>query len=75
MFWLELFGTTIVLLVGFILFLKPSSSVRAIENFYKNYPLIRYAGKLGFSVRPIFARLIGMVLIMVGLIAIFSWLN
>lgn len=74
MFWLELFGTVIVLSAGFILVLKPLSSARAIENFYKNYPLIRYAGKFGFSVRPIFARLIGASLIMVGLIAVFAWL-
>jgi hypothetical protein len=45
MFWLELFATAIVLLVGFVLVLKPLQSSRVIENFYKNYPLIR--GKVG----------------------------
>lgn len=75
MFWFELVGTAVVLLAGIVLVLKPLSSAQAIENFYRNYPLIRYAGKLGFSVRPIFVRLIGLALIMVGFMAILSWLE
>lgn len=68
---LEFFGMGAVLLAGFILALKPLSSARVIENFYKNYPLIRYAGRLGFSVRPLFARLLGLALIAAVLVAVF----
>lgn len=68
---LEFFGMGAILLAGFILILKPLSSARVIENFYKNYPLIRYAGRLGFSVRPIFMRLVGAALITAVLVAIF----
>jgi hypothetical protein len=66
--------------VGMYLCLRPASVADKIKSFYSRYPIIRYAGEKQLTSRSAFVRLVGVVLIIVGIICLLSvpgrgWVN
>jgi len=58
--------------VGAYVFLRPGSVAEKIKLFYSGYPIIRYAGAKQLTSRSSLVRLVGVVLIIVGIICFFS---
>ena len=66
------FFAVLVTFGGFYIFLKPQLIASFLTKFYSNYPIIHYAGDKQLTSRPIFIRVVGIVIIFVGLAGIFS---
>lgn len=58
--------------VGAYICLRPASVAEKIKLFYSGYPIIRYAGDKQLTSRYGFVRLVGFVLVIVGIICFFS---
>lgn len=61
-----------ILCVGIYVIARPVAIAEKIKSFYSNYPIIRYSGEKQLTSRLGFVRLIGAVLIIVGLLCFFS---
>ena len=57
----------LILSLGSYIFIKPNTISKMVTRFYSNYPIIRYAGQKQLTNRPIFIRIFGIAIIMVGL--------
>jgi hypothetical protein len=64
-----------IVLGGLYIFLKPDIVAAKIKVFYSNYPLIRYAGEKQLTSRQGFVKSAGIVIIIIGLICLFSILK
>ncbi len=62
----------LILCAGIYVCARPAAIAEKIKIFYSNYPLIRYAGAEQLTSRSILVRLLGGVLIIVGLLCFFS---
>ena len=58
--------------VGAYVCLRPASVAEKIKLFYSGYPIIRYAGEKQLTSRSSLVRLVGVVLVIVGIICLFS---
>lgn len=61
------FFAALITFGGFYVLLKPYSISSFLKKFYSNYPLVRYAGEKQLTSRPIFIRLVGIVIIFIGM--------
>ena len=57
---------------GIFIFKKPEVIASFLKSFYSKYPLVQYAGEKQLTNRPVFIRLLGIVIIFVGLACIFE---
>ena len=68
----KLFGT-MLLSLGLLMVLKPVPTADKIEKFYSNYPLsFFYPGSPQLKIRPSFIRVLGAVIIVLGIVCFFS---
>lgn len=61
-----LFGSGTLLLLGILLVLQPGKVAKVLQNFYSNYPLIRYAGITQLTGRNGFVVASGVCFIAIG---------
>ena len=61
-----------LLCLGAYIYLRPISVARKIQLFYSKEPIIRYAGEKQLTSRPVFVRLLGIVIGIIGIICFFS---
>ena len=66
------FASVLIALCGVYLLVWPAYVMGGLQRFYARYPIVRYASKMQLSSRPGFIRVLGGVLIVVGLVAYFS---
>ncbi|MBN2179212.1 MAG: hypothetical protein JW743_07255 [Deltaproteobacteria bacterium] len=65
-------ASLLILLVGVYVYLRPSFVAEKIKSFYIKYPIIRYAGEKQLTSRPGFVKIIGIILVIVGIACIIS---
>ncbi len=61
----------LILCVGIYVCARPAAVAEKIKIFYSNYPVIRYAGAEQLTSRSIFVRVLGVVIVIVGLLCFF----
>lgn len=61
--------------LGVYIIWKPTSIADKLKMFYKEYPIVRYAGDNQLTSRNSIIRTIGAVLFVVGIISLFSVLG
>jgi len=66
------FGLIFIIDVGTYLWSRPAKVAEKIKLFYSGYPLIRCARDRQLTSRPGLVRLVGVVLIILGVIGLFS---
>ena len=64
-----IYGISIIAL-GILVFLKPQLVAAKLTDIYMAYPIIRFAGKKQLTSRPVFVRILGFVVIAVGIVAL-----
>jgi len=64
-----------IMVLGIFLILKPEIVARKLTTFYKNYPLIRYAGVRQLQTRTAFIVALGIVFVITGLLGLLSTLR
>lgn len=62
----------LILCVGIYVCARPADVAEKIKTFYSNYPVIRDAGAEQLTSRSIFVRILGVVIIILGLLCFFS---
>ncbi len=62
----------LILCAGIYVCVEPASVAERLKSFYSTYPIIRYAGAKQLTSRTHFVRLIGIVLIIVGILCFLS---
>ena len=65
-------ASILIFSVGAYLCLRPASVAEKIKLFYRGYPIIRYAGEKQLTSKSSLVRLVGVVLVIVGIICLFS---
>jgi hypothetical protein len=65
-------ASILICCVGAYAVFRPGSVAERIKHFYSRYPIIRYAGERQLTSRSGFVRLIGIVLLIVGIICLFA---
>jgi hypothetical protein len=65
-------ASILIACVGAYVCLRPAFVAKKIKVFYSGYPIIRYAGEKQLSSRTGLVRLVGIVLVIVGIICFFS---
>lgn len=58
--------------LGFFISLRPEMVAVKLKKFYSNYPLVHYADEQQLTSRLFFVRLIGWVLILLGLLSLYT---
>jgi len=61
--------------IGLYVSFKPKIVAVKLRQFYSQYPIVHYAGEQQLTSRLFFVRLIGWVLVIVGLLALYSSLE
>ena len=56
----------VLIVVGGVSFCWPLAVGKAISDFYRKYPIIRLAPAKQFNISPVYVRLLGLVLVLVG---------
>jgi hypothetical protein len=69
--FLHLFALAIVAL-GLLIAAWPAGSLKLVSAFYRNYPIVRLAPNKQFVGRPAFMRALGVVLVFVGAVGLWS---
>ena len=64
-----------IIFLGAYISIKPGAVALKLKRFYSQYPVVHYAGEQQLTSRLFFVRLIGWVLVFVGLIALYSSLE
>lgn len=62
----------VIACVGAYILLRPTIVAEKIKGFYSGYPIVKYAGEKRLTSRSAFVRAIGIVLIILGIICLFS---
>jgi len=65
-------ASILILCLGAYVCLRPASVAEKIKSFYGKYPIVKYAGEKQLTSRTGFVRFVGAVIIIVGLISLFS---
>ena len=60
-----------ILLGGIFIIFRPMAIVNSLKKFYSQYPLLHYAGDKQLTSRLFFVRMLGVVFILVGTIALY----
>ena len=68
---LVLFGLG-VLVAGIFIVFRPMVIVDSLKRFYRQYPLVHYAGDKQLTSRLFFVRMLGVVFILLGAVALYS---
>jgi len=63
---IDLFGSGALLLPGLLLVLQSGKVAKVLQNFYSNYPFIRYAGIKQLTSRSVFVVVPGVYFIAIG---------
>jgi uncharacterized membrane protein HdeD (DUF308 family) len=61
-------ASIIIICVGLYVLSHPAAVAEKVKRFYSEYPIIRYAGEKQLTSRSQFVRIVGVVLIVVGII-------
>lgn len=61
-----------VIFLGAFVCIRARTVSAKISSFYSNYPLVRYAGKEQLKSRPVYIRIIGVVIALVGVLCLVS---
>jgi hypothetical protein len=69
---IEILIDSAIILLGAIIAAKPSFWSELLFKFYKDYPLVRYAGEKQLRSRNSFMFFLGILLIVLGLLGILS---
>jgi len=64
-----------ILVSGVYIALCPQVIVNKLRSFYSQYPLVHYAGEKQLTSRLFFVRILGGVLVFIGLIILYSSLG
>ena len=67
-----IFVSLAILAVGLYVFFCPQIVANKLSKFYSQYPLVHYAGEKQLNSRLFFIRLLGGVLMFVGLVVLYS---
>lgn len=72
---MSLLVSVILVAAGVVFNLYPEKIGKRISGFYMKYPIIRYAPVGQFRIRPVFIRIFGVFLLIVGIyyLAILEW--
>ncbi len=62
----------LIICLGVFVFMRPTIVSEKIRIFYSHYPIIKYAGVKQLSSRNAFVKSIGIVLVFLGVICLFS---
>ncbi len=66
----SLIGGALFIVLGVYLLLQPSKFAKTLQQFYSNYPLVRYAGQKQLRSRNSFVVGLGITFITVGTLAL-----
>lgn len=64
-----------IMVFGFFIILRPGLIAQNLQKFYSRYPLVRYAGERQLRSRNPFVIILGIVIFIVGFIALLSKLG
>ena len=65
-------ASILISFVGAYICFRPTFVAEKIKSFYSEYPIIRYAGDKQLTSRSSLMRVIGIVLVIVGIICVIS---
>lgn len=57
--------------LGFYVFIRSQFVAEKIKTFYSDYPLVRYAGEKQLTIRAGLVKVVGAVLIFIGVFCLF----
>ena len=69
---LLIFASLLIAIFGLYVLFNPEIVGKKIRILYSNYPIVRYANKEQLTTRNIFLRIIGLLIIVVGLLGVIS---
>jgi uncharacterized membrane protein HdeD (DUF308 family) len=66
------YASILILCIGIYVFARPVAVSERIKAFYNNYPIVQYAGEKQLTSRSSLVRIVGGLLIIVGILCFIS---